>query len=197
VTAPRSRRIANHRLVRLVALAAVLAGVSCGGDDDQDEAEPPDATPSSTTTTTSPAEGPAEWVEVAQDIYDRDFALLQDPDPAAVADLYAETCDCWADINTTVEFLVAEGEHVEGSPARVVSVAVEQVDDVNDFVDLTVQIQAEPQQRVDQDGTVVQEVPAQTEPSCVSLTLRPDGPDDAYRVHTQLALTDCPPEGSG
>lgn len=68
---------------------------------------------------------------------------------------------------------------------------------MNDFVDLTVQIQAEPQQRVDQDGNVVQEVPAQSEPSCVSLTLRPDGLEGAYRVHTQLALTDCPSAGTG
>lgn len=182
------------RILVVGAFVLVATFAACSSDDDSDDADEPTTTTSSTTTTTQPAEGPAEWLEVAQDIYDRDFALLQDPDPEKVKELYAETCNCWEDRHGTVEFLATEGEHVEGEAARVLSVELEQSDEVNDFVDLTIKVQAKAQRRVDADGDIAQEIPAQTEPTCVSTTVRPDGTDGAYRVHTQLALTGCPEE---
>lgn len=179
--------------ILLIASIALVATVSAAcGSDDNNNTDKPTTTTTSTTSTTTPAEGPKEWVEVAQDIYDRDFALLKEPDPAKVKDLYAETCNCWKSQVETVNFLATEGEHVEGESAKVLLVKLEQKDQTTGFVDLTVKVQARPQQRVDSEGKVIQDFPASDRPSCVSISVVPDGRDDAYRVHTKLSLSGCP-----
>lgn len=185
-------RSLSIRVLIFVSSSLVLSFVACSSDDDGDKTDTPTTTDAPTTETTQPADGPEEWVEVAQDVYDRDFALLREPDPEKVKDLYAETCNCWEDRHGTVEFLATEGEHVEGEPAQVVLVKLEQHDETTGFVDLTIKVQAKAQRRVNAAGDVVQEIPAQADPTCVSTTLRPDGVADAYRVHTQLSLTGCP-----
>lgn len=179
---------------RLTASAITLALLiaSCGGDDDND-ASPERSTPTTAeTTTTEPAVGPEEWVEVARDLYQRNLDLLADPDPDRVSDLYAETCECWDASVSIVEALANDGHHVEGQPTSVLFVNHEQTDETG-FVTLTVRLQANPLREVDANGELVEEYPSPAEPGCVSLTLLPDGPDDAYRIHNELPLTGCPP----
>jgi hypothetical protein len=200
------RRRRPRRTVLLAALlAAGLLAAACGGDDGDEETSgtttttaEDEATTTSTattvesTTTTVATQGDAEWVDVARSIYERNFALLADPDPARVTDLYAETCACFGPHMDTVEFLASRGEHVEGQAASVLFVKYEQTDATTGLVDLTVKGQANPLRRVRADGTVVEEFPTEDAPSCVSFSLRPDGPGGAYRVYSQTDLSGCP-----
>ena len=195
-TLPTSRPL---RWVPALVLAVLLGATACGGSDE--EADSPDSTeePSApttaptgdATTTTVAAEGPAEWVAVAQDLYERDFQLRAEPDPERVADLYAETCDCWDEQLSTVEFLVDNGEHFEGQAADVVYVEHEMTDPETGLVNLTVQGRTNPLRRVSSDGDVVQEIPAD-QLSCVAYAVLADGPDGAYRIYSATALPACP-----
>jgi hypothetical protein len=178
----------------LVAIFALAAG--CGGSDDHGD-EPSESTaPTSTDGTAQPdtteaAEGPREWVEVAQDLYQRDFALRSDPEPSRVADLYSETCTCWEDQSGTVEFLAENHERIEGTAATVVFVRHELTDPETGLVNLTVKGQTNPLRRVSSDGEVVQEIPAD-EPSCIAYALLADGPGGAYRIYSMTSLPECP-----
>jgi hypothetical protein len=201
------RRRRSRRTILLAALfAACLLAAACGGDDGGEETSgtttttaEDDATTTSTTTragstsTTVATQGDAEWIDVARSVFDRDFALLNNPDPARVTDLYAETCPCMGPSRDTVEFLASRNEHVEGQAASVLFVRHENTDDTTGLVDLTIEIQANPLSRVAADGTVVEEFSQGESSSCLSYSLRPDGPGGAYRVYslTNLAASAC------
>ena len=187
-------------LIPALVLGLVLAG--CGGDDDTDDGAADDATTTtvdeSTTTSTEPpsttvaTSGDAEWVDVARSLYTRYADLLANPDPDQVSDLYAETCTCWDEFFGTVEFLAAEGDHIEGPPTDVLHVTHENTDDQTGLVDLTVQGQAGELRRVDEHGDVVEEYPAEESPGCTSFSIKADGPGGAYRIYSETPLTGCP-----
>jgi hypothetical protein len=180
-----------------VVLFALPAG--CGGSDDADDAggEPPESTAPASTDDTEPpdataaAEGPREWVEVARDLYERDFALRSDPEPSRVADLYSETCSCWEDQSGTIEFLAENNERIEGSAATVLFVRHELTDPETGLVNLTVKGQTNSLRRVSSDGELVQEIPAD-EPSCIAYALLADGPGGIYRIYSMTSLPECP-----
>jgi hypothetical protein len=188
----------HHRATwTLISACALLLLAACGSDDDDDDAsattQPEETTTIEATSTTVAAEGPEEWVDVTRDLNERYFDLLQNPDPGRVAEVYAETCECWQQNYDTIKVLADGGEHIEGAPVAVTFVKLEQQDPATEAVDLTVrELMTGPWQRVDENGAVVQELPAD-EPGCSALTLFPDGPDGTYRIHSQVALTGCPP----
>jgi hypothetical protein len=202
------RPIRPHR-GRPALLAAVLPTVvllavatACGGsDDDADRQEAPrdsvesttddNSEPGASTTTTVAAEGPSEWVEVARDVNRRDFALLESPDPDALSQVYAESCECWDDHLGTVRYLAERREHFEGQPTNVLFVRHEGTIGDGELHQITVKAQTNPAQRVDADGSVVQELSA-GEPACVSLGLRADGADGAWRIYSETQLPECP-----
>lgn len=182
------------RALLVAALAAQLTG--CGGDDGGEAAttttEQAAATTSApeATTTTVAAEGPPEWIEAVQEVNERELTLLSDPDPGRLQEVYAETCECWDDQLETVEYLADRGEHFEGEPATVLFVRHEA--EIADAVhQLTVKARTNRLTRVDADGDLVQELPA-SEPSCMSIGLRADGPSGAWRVYSRTPLPQCP-----
>lgn len=180
----------------LIGAGLLLLGAACGGDDDDDSAnttQPEPVTTTESTPTTIAAEGPEEWIEVVRDLNERYFDLLQNPDPTKVAEVYAETCPCYEQNHNTVTVLADGDEHIEGAPVSVSFVNLERNDPVTGAVDLTVkQIMPTPWTRVDANGEMVQELPV-VDPSCTALTLFADGPNGAYRIHSQTGLTGCPP----
>jgi hypothetical protein len=183
----------------LIGAGVLLVLGACGSDDDDDSADTTQPEPSTTTeatTTTLAAEGPEEWIDVVRDLNDRYFDLLQNPDPAKVAEVYAETCPCYPTNRDTVQVLADGNEHIEGAPVAVTFVKLERQDPTTQAVDLTVrELMTDAWHRVDQSGEVVQDLPAD-EPGCAALTLFPDGPGGDYRIHSRTALTGCPP-GAG
>ena len=192
----RHTRRATRALV--VGAGLLLLGAACGGDDDDDSANTTQPQRSTTTaestTTTIAAQGPEEWIEVVRDLNDRYFDLLQNPDPNRVADVYAETCPCYQQNHDTVQVLADGNEHIEGAPVAVSFVKLERQDQTTQAVDLTIrEVMTDAWQRVDQNGTVVQDLPAD-EPGCAALTLFPDGANGAYRIHNRTPLTGCPSE---
>jgi hypothetical protein len=182
-----------------VILLAVTSAASCGGSDDDGESSATTETTTdgstATTATTVAAEGPPEWVEVARDLMQRSFELRQDPDLDRLADLYAEGCDCWEQERETIQFLIDNGEHIEGRPAEVLFVRHELTDEETGLVNITVQARTSPMQRVDADGQVVQEIPAE-DPSCVAYAILDDGPGGAWRIYSETGLPDCPEEAT-
>lgn len=203
----RRRSAGFHRLPRSfvrraipLALAMAALGAACGGGDGEDAATTTSTrTESTTTSTTAPtttvaAEGPEEWVRVAQDLNRREFELLEDPNPDELARLYAESCECWQERLDTVEFLAERNEHFEGQPTSVLYVRYEGEFAAGDLHRLTVKAQANAARRVDEDGGVVQELPA-GEQSCVSLGIRSDGAGGAWRIYSRTPLPACPEGG--
>jgi hypothetical protein len=184
-------------LLPIVVLGLVLG--ACGGDDDEESSETTTTEPGDATTTaadsastTTATEGDDEWVEVARGLYTRYADLLANPDPDRVGELYAETCSCWDEFFGTVEFLASEGDHIEGQPTSVTFVQHEMTDPATGLVDLTVKGQANELHRVDSDGSVVEEYPAEDAPGCTSFSIKPDGPEGAYRIYSETPLTGCP-----
>jgi len=181
----------------LIVASFLLVLAACGSDDDDasDTTQPDEPTTTeATTTTTLAAEGPEEWIDVVRDLNERYFDLLQNPDPARVAEVYAETCPCYQQNYDTVKLLADDDEHIEGGPVAVTFVKLELNDPATGAVDLTVrEVMPEPWTRVDATGATVQEFPVDTEPSCTALTLFADGPEGGYRIHSQTGLTGCPP----
>lgn len=187
-------------LIPAVVLGLALA--ACGGDDDTGDesaesttttgSDDPTTTSSESTTTTVETSGDAEWVEVARGLYTRYADLLANPDPDRVSDLYAETCTCWEEFFGTVEFLAAEGDHIEGQPTSVLHVQHENTDPATGLVDLTVKGQAGELRRVNGHGSLVEEYPAEESPGCTSFSIKADGPGGAYRIYSETPLTGCP-----
>lgn len=182
----------------LVAIVATTA--ACGDDDDGggggDGEQAQQSTTTESTTTTIAAEGPPEWVEVAQDIENREADLYASPAPDRVGDLFAESCECYQDVFEDIQNLAADGHHVEGEPYRVVWVR-EEATESGDAVRLSVKVEAGQTAIVDRDGDVIDEAAADEvgEQVCYSELVRPDGPDGAYRVYDSFILEGCP-EGS-
>lgn len=180
----------------LFALAAVATACNGNGEASTTTTEATTTT-STTTTTTAPTTttvaiaGPEPWTDVVRDIYRRNWALYTNPDPAAVSRVYADECECHQSFADTIEFLASHGERLVGEPPHPVAVRAEGPTTPDGSQLLTVKVDAGPQQRVDANGNVVQEIP-DGEPSCVSLFVRPDGANGAYRVHDLFIPQGCP-----
>jgi hypothetical protein len=192
-------------------LGAILLLTACGGGDDDDaggERERSDggseessttAGGNGSTTSTVAVQGPEEWVEVASDINQRDHELLLDPDLDRITDVYSPECPCIEEERTTVQSLIDNGWHMEGEPPTVLAVQHQSTEDVplpdSDqtvrFVTLVVMRVANALQAIDAQGDVAQEyAPEETEPTCVTMSLRLDA-DDVYRVTDERPI-ECP-----
>lgn len=136
-------------------------------------------------------EGPEEWVDVVRDLEEREFALIHDPDPDRVADLYTEDCACYEGKVETARFLVERGEHFEGRPRLVLAVREDSAE--GGSVQLTVQVRSQPVRRVDADGALVEDlVTDPDESTCLALDLVEDD-DGTYRIAGTEGAP-CPPE---
>jgi hypothetical protein len=180
-----------------LALVAILATTAACGDDDDggggDGEQAQQSTTTESTTTTIAAEGPAEWVEVAQDLENREAQLLADPDPDRVRELYAEECPCYPDLLAEIQTFVDNGTHVEGEPYRVVWVRHENTAQ-DGAVRLSVKIVTTRISIVDENGQVLDE---STDDEvgverCVSTLVRQDGANASYRIHDSSQLQGCP-----
>lgn len=178
---------------RVLAIAVVLTlGLAGACSDDDDEAAPTttrrSTTTASSTTTSSPTtrvdtagvEGPAEWVPVVAELYQRMHDLKTDPDVARVASVFSENCPCFADERETVQYLVDQGLHLEGDAPRLLRVEV--ADQRPGRVRLTVTSQAQDGRLVDANGNVAQRVEAPASPGRASIVLVADGEGGAQRV---------------
>lgn len=188
-------------LVLLLTTIAVFATACSSGDDDEDAQdsesnEADSSTTSESTTTTIPAEGPPEWVEVAQGVEDGVAELLENPDPDRVRDLFAEECACYQQVLDDVQGHADRGTHVEGEPYRVVWVRVENSED-DGAVRFSVRTATTQISIIDENGEVLDQSSADEVgvERCWSTLVRPDGPDGAFRVHDLFQLQGCP-EGS-
>jgi hypothetical protein len=193
---PTPRRAAALAVAALVALIAACGG----GSDDEDDASPITTTETTQVTpdeptaeTTTAAEGPPEWVDVARDLQRRVFALQTDPDLDRLADVYAETCECWDRARTTIQFLADRNQRIEGRAPEVRFVRHEATDEQTGLVNLTVMGESTDLRRVSADGDVVEEIPAVGQ-GCVAYSVRADGPDGAWRIYGETSLPECPEE---
>ncbi|HMG45499.1 MAG TPA: hypothetical protein VK611_29470 [Acidimicrobiales bacterium] len=173
--------------------------VACGDDaDDADDATPttttePDTT-TTTTTTTRAAEGPAEWVEVVQDVSRRIDALYNEPDPERVRDVVAEYTDYYETQVHNITELADAGVHLEDDePTTVVAVEYQDPQPAGGFVGLTVLVKDHGDRVVDDaTGDVIQERGAAVDQPCEIWLLRPDGGDGSYRIHSRSSAAACP-----
>jgi hypothetical protein len=174
----------------------LLFGSACTDDDDGGAAGSTTTTESSTstsstattqsTTTTTPANGPPEWVAVAQDLYNRLHELRVHPDPAAVTTLVDQNCPCYADELSTIEFFAQDGIRYESRPSQVLSVAVRgEVPEAN-LTNLLVDVQAFTARLYNPDGSLYQEIEAPP-PQQVNLTVSPSGPNGEWRIHDEFS----------
>jgi hypothetical protein len=195
---PVSRRAIAH--IGLLAGLALLASACNGDDPDQasDDTTTTEADPATTTTapqpttTTFPIEGPEPWTDIVRDVFERQSRLDSEPDPSAVEGVVSQDCDCYEFFLQTARTLATNGEHIEGAGAQPTAVMLTGQGG-NGFQRVIVKVTVGARQRVDSNGTVLQEFPPQ-EPSCISLLLAPSGPGDTYRIHDLLLPDRCPAE---
>lgn len=167
-----------RRLLCLVLSLAVVASACSGDDDDDTEGS---ATPEPTPTTED------RLTAVARDIYERQFALVNEPDPARVDDLYSPDCECYAQRTESVGAYVASGWRVEGTPSEVLRVIDE--DGSESAPRMTVQLR--PDQRiVDENGQDVANIDLPTTPQCEILGL--EQLDDGTYLITEQFSAGCP-----
>ncbi|MGH9117704.1 MAG: hypothetical protein ACRD0A_07445 [Acidimicrobiales bacterium] len=191
----RARRI--HPLVpAIVALAMALA--ACNGDDNneaRDSTTTEATTTTSTTTTTQPTtttfpiEGPEPWTEVVRDLWARQTALKSDPDPSAVAAVFAESSNIYQDYLNAITDLAAKGQHIEGDGARPVAVVLQSSQGGNTA--LQVKIEVGETRLVDANGNVIESIPP-AQRSCVNIIVVADGPSGAHRIHDYFVPLQCP-----
>jgi hypothetical protein len=151
------------------------------------------ATTTSPTTTTSgtidPAqvEGPAEWVPVVVDVYNRLHSLDVDPDPARVAGVFSEQYSGFQDQVDTATFLSDEGVHADGPVRRVIRVEGP-TDQTGGTVQFVVTVEYQPFNLVYDDGRVFQEITDVPGEIQELLRLTPDGPAGTYRILVKEAV---------
>lgn len=189
-------------LVALVVTAAVATGCSDDGDSDAASTTTTSTSTSSSTsereTTTASSstaptideadvEGPAEWVPIIVDVYERIHRLDTDPDPERVTEVYSENFDGLDDERETIQFLADEGLHAEGEPPRIIRVEGPAEDDGSGSMQFVVTVEYFPFDLVREDGSVFQEiddVPGQVEEL---IRISPSGADGAWRVLVKAA----------
>lgn len=184
------------------ALATLAFVAACGGGDDSEEASSGNregngestTTAAESTTTTVAAVGPAEWIEVVNELNAQLADLYADPDPDRVGELMAEACPCYEQHTNNMAAIADEGQRIVGDPNAVLFVQEEATYD-DGSVRLTIKIRPGEAQLLDRNGEVLQEFSEDAEvPPCSSILLKPDGPNGTYRVHDEVALDGCPPE---
>lgn len=193
-----NRRLTARALGALLTLGVIVAGCSDDGPDaststasSSTSSSAPTTTsttePSSTTSTTGAidatgVEGPAEWVPVVVDVYERIHRLDTDPDPARVTEVYSENFDGLADQRETIQFLADEGLHAEGQAPRIIRIEGPTQEAGSTSQQFAVTVEYFPFRLVRNDGTVFQEI--NDVPGVVDELLRisPSGADGAWRV---------------
>lgn len=197
----------TRRRIPIVGIG-ILAGLTFAGGCDSSSDDTPDPTTTTvdaeTTTTTSTAEsttttveattstvvgsidptaveGPAEWVPIVVDVYNRIHSLDVDPDPARVAEVFSEQYSGFDDEVETQTFLATEGVHADRPVRRVVRVEGP-TDETGGTAQFVVTVVYEPFQLVYDDGRVFQEITEVPGEVQELLRIAPDGPGGAYRV---------------
>lgn len=197
------QRSIGRALVALVVTAAVATG--CSDDGDSDAASTTTTTSATTSSSTTEREtttessssaptideadieGPAEWVPIIVDVYERIHRLDTDPDPERVTEVYSENFDGLDDERETIQFLADEGLHAEGEPPRIIRVEGPAEDDGSGSMQFVVTVEYFPFDLVREDGSVFQEiddVPGQVQEL---VRISPSGADGAWRVLVKAA----------
>lgn len=196
------RRTATHALGAALALGLLVGGCSDGDGSDgpassattsttsgssSNSTTDPTSSTSSTSVAPSGVEGPAEWVPVVVDVYDRIHGLDTDPDPARVIEVYSENFEGLADERETIQFLADEGLHAEGQPPRIVRIEGPTQEAGSTSQQFVVTVEYFPFRLVRDDGSVFQEI--NDVPGVVDELLRisPSGADGAWRVLVKAA----------
>ena len=162
----------TRQVLPLLLSLAVMAS-ACSGDDDGSPTPDPTPTPTEEDRLTT----------IARDIYDRQFALLNEPDPAHLDDLYNPDCDCYDQRKGALEAYAGEGWHVEGTPSEVLRVIDE--DGSESAPRMTVQLRLD-QRVVDRNGQDVENFPdLPTTPRCEIVGLE-QLDDERYRITEQF-----------
>lgn len=183
----------------LVIAMLVAAGCSDDGDpeagstttttslSDTSSTTGPDTTSTTSSSTaptidTSGVEGPAEWVPIVVDVYERIHRLDTDPNPERVTEVYSENFEGLADEQETVQFLADEGLHAEGEPPRIIRVEGPTEDDGSRSMQFVVTVEYLPFKLVREDGSVFQEIDDVPGEVQEILRISPSGADGAWRV---------------
>jgi hypothetical protein len=170
----------SRQLVRLLLSLAVVVSACSGGDEDGD----PPATSEPTPTPTQEDRLSA----IARDIYEREFALLNEPDPVRLDDLYSPDCDCYALRKETVEAAADLGWRLDGTASEVLQVTDEGGSE--SAPRFTVQLRSD-QRFLDDQGQEVEAASTVPDgPYCQILGLE-QVDDDTYRITDQFAAG-CP-----
>lgn len=193
------RTAAGRRMTGVLgALLAMSLGAGCsdgGGSTDKSTTTSTVADSSSTTrdrsTTSSTStgatidaagvEGPAEWVPIVVDVYERIHRLDTDPDPARITEVYSENYEGLAEERETTQFLADEGLRAEGQAPRIIKVEGPS-DDGTGTQQFVVTVEYFPFTLVRADGSVFQEI--DDVPGRVQEVVRisPSGADGTWRV---------------
>ena len=167
-----------RRLLCLVLSLAVVASACSGdGDDDTEGSATPEPTPTTEDRLTA----------VASDIYEREFVLLNEPDPTRLDDLYSPDCDCYEVQKTTIDAAANLGLHLEGTPSEVLQVTDEGGSETAPR--MTVQLRSEGR-FVDADGQEQNLPGPPATPYCQILGLE-QVDDETYRITDQFRAG-CP-----
>lgn len=165
---------------------------ACSGDDgDSSSATTTTPRPTSTTTgeTTTTAgtiaatdvEGPAEWVPVVVEVYDRIRSLDVRPDPARVTEVYSDNYPGLADEQQTQQFLFDNGLRAEGPAPKLLRVEGPTGME-GGTLQFTVTVEYAPFRLVRSDGSTYQEVTDVPGRVKELLRISPSGQGGAYRV---------------
>jgi hypothetical protein len=180
-------------------LAALLLATSCGGGDDDDADDTGHDQAASADSTTSSSVGPSttlapgDWEGALNNIQERIFDLMADPDPERLTDVVHEECDCWEYYSNTVEALHGAGTHWETEGERGVSF-LDVRDTYADGASVVVRWNLPTIREIDERGDVVKETPGGLAAVCTSAIIGPGGPDGTYRLESEVQLEGCPEE---
>lgn len=151
-------------------------------------APPSTAVPSPTTTSiikgTTTTAAIDEWATVAQQALDADWQLVATPGRTPIEAVYTSTSPQLEARRQTVDYLVANGLHSEGSPYRVVAATV--ADRLDGLVVLRLELERPVLVRIiDASGAEFQAIRlSETERRITAaLTLERDGTSDPWRIH--------------
>lgn len=190
------RTAAGRRMTGVLgALLAMSLGAGCSDGDGSADTSTTTSTVADSSSTTrdrsttsteatidsAGVEGPAEWVPIVVDVYERIHRLDTEPDPARITEVYSENYEGLADERETTQFLADEGLHAEGQPPRIIRVEGPS-DDGSGTQQFVVTVEYFPFRLVRADGSVFQEI--DDVPGRVQEVLRisPSGADGAWRV---------------
>lgn len=126
-------------------------------------------------------EGPAEWVPIVVDVYNRIRSLDVAPDPTRVAEVFSEQYESFDSQVETTTFLANEGLHAEGPAPRVVRIEGP-IDQEGGTALFAVTVVYSNFQLVRADGSVFQDITDAAGEVQELLRISPSGPGGSYRI---------------